>query len=106
MLIRILNAFVGLWLFASALLFQRSSPQFFNVFLVGILATGLGVASILGRHGARRLNFVLGLWLFVSALAIHQPSAGALFNQIVCAVLLVITSLFPHAHYQRDRRSA
>jgi hypothetical protein len=104
MLIRILNAFVGLWLFTSALLFAPPPAQLLNLFVVGILATGLGVASILGRHGARKLNFVLGFWLFPSALLLHHRSWGSLVNQIVCAVLLVITSMFPHAHYERMRK--
>ncbi len=102
MFIRVANALLGLWLFASAFLASSSTVQFVNVLLVSLLVMAFGMASILGRHGARRVNAVLGAWLFVSALA-FQTSMVQTFHNVVLAVLLVITSLFPHVHYQVER---
>jgi hypothetical protein len=107
MFLRVLNALLGLWLFASAFLLSAAPVQFINVLLVSLLAMGFGMASILGRHGARRVNAVLGVWLFISALLLPgMAGTGVTVHQIVIAVLMVITALFPHVHYQRSRTAA
>jgi hypothetical protein len=104
MFVRIVNALLGLWLFASAFLFDKVPTQFYNELLVSIGVMVFGLASILGRHRARRVNFALGLWLFVSALLLPHVSGAPMVNQILTAVLLVITSLFPsRLHYQGAR---
>jgi hypothetical protein len=106
MFIRVVNALLGLWLFASAFLVSTSTVQFLNVMLVSLLVMGFGIASVLGRHGARRVNAALGAWLFISALALPGTSTAQTFHNIVMAVLLVITALFPHVHYQTSRTAA
>ena len=62
MFIRVLNALLGLWLFASAFMSGSVSLQFINVLLISLLVMCFGMASILGRHGARRVNAALGAW--------------------------------------------
>jgi len=106
MFIRVLNALLGLWLFAAAFLMSRSPAPFINVLVVSLAVMALGMASILGRHGARKVNAALGVWLAISALAFPNMSTGHIVHQIVIGVLLVITALFPHVHYQRSRTVA
>lgn len=106
MFIRVVNALLGLWLFASAFLISSAPVQFVNVMLISLLVMAFGMASILGRHGARRVNAALGAWLFISALALPHTSTGQAFHNIVMAVLLVITALFPHVHYQGTTTAA
>jgi hypothetical protein len=106
MFIRVLNALLGLWLFASAFLVSSSKIQFLNVLVISLLVMAFGMASILGRHGARRVNAALGAWLFISALALPHTSMVQMFHNVVMAVLLVITALFPHVHYQSSRTAA
>jgi hypothetical protein len=106
MFIRVLNALLGLWLFASAFMLSRAPLQFVNVLLVSLAVMAIGMASILGRHGARRVNAALGAWLVISALAFPGMSVGSTVHQIVIAVFLVITALFPHVHYQSSRTAA
>jgi hypothetical protein len=106
MFIRVVNALLGLWLFASAFMGSTAPVQFINVLVVSVLVMIFGMASVLGRHGARRINAALGAWLFISALALPHTSTGQTFHNIIVAVLLVITSLFPHVHYHRPRTAA
>jgi hypothetical protein len=106
MFVRVMNALLGLWLFTSAFLWHRVPVEFYNVLVTSLLVVAFGMASVLGRHGARKVNFALGVWLFISALALPHAAGGAQVNQIVCAVLLVVTSLFPHVHYQGTRTAA
>jgi len=106
MFIRVLNALLGLWLFVSAFMLSRAPMQFVNVLLVSLAVMFFGMASVLGRHGARRVNAALGAWLAISALAFPGMTAGLTAHQIVIAVFLVITSLFPHVHYQTSRTVA
>jgi hypothetical protein len=110
MLIRIVNALLGLYLFTSAFLFHYGPLGFLNEMVTGLLVMGFGIAAILGRPHARRINFGLGVWLFITALALPRGlggSYGAVVNQVVSAVLLTTTSLFPHqVHYREEPRSA
>jgi hypothetical protein len=106
MFIRVVNALLGLWLFASAFLMTRAPAQFINVLVTSLLVMAFGMASILGRHGARRVNALLGAWLVVSALLIPPMSTGQSAHQIVVAAFIVITALFPHVHYQRSTTAA
>jgi hypothetical protein len=106
MFIRVVNALLGLWLFVSAFMFTRGLAPFWNMLVVSLLVILFALASILGRHGARRVNAVLGMWLFISALLLPQAHWGGTVNQIVCAVFVVITALFPHVHYQSPARAA
>jgi len=52
------------------------------------------------------VNAALGAWLAISALALPGTSTAQTFHNIVMAVLLVITALFPHVHYQTSRTAA
>jgi hypothetical protein len=106
MFIRVLNALLGLWLFASAFMFSRAPAPFINVLLVSLAVMAIGMASILGRHGARRLNAVLGAWLVISAMIFQSMQTGQIVHQVVMGVLLVISALFPHVHYQGSHRAA
>jgi len=106
MFIRVVNALLGLWLFASAFMLSQAPLQFVNVLLISLAVMAFGMASILGRRGARRVNAALGAWLVISALAFPGLSTGLTVHQIVIAVLLVITALFPHVHYQSSRTAA
>jgi hypothetical protein len=106
MFLRVVNALLGLWLFASAFLFGRSPLHFVNVLLVSLAVMAFGMASILGRHRARRVSAALGVWLVISALVFPGMSMGLTAHQIVIAVFLVITALFPHVHYQSSRTAA
>jgi hypothetical protein len=80
MFIRVVNALLGLWLFASAFLAGRPSLQFINVVAISLLVMAFGIASVLGRHGARRVNAALGAWLFISALALPNTSPRRRFT--------------------------
>jgi hypothetical protein len=110
MLIRIVNALLGLYLFTSAFLWTHGLLPFFNVMVTGLVVMGFGIASILGRHHARRVNFGMGVWLFISTLALPPGlggSLGVMVNQLVVAALLTVTSLMPaHVHYQGAARRA
>jgi len=106
MFIRVVNSLLGLGLFASAFMAGGPSWQFINVVLISLLVMVFGMASILGRHGARRVSAGLGFWLFISALLLPHTSTAQMFHNIVIAVLLVITALFPHVHYQRSTTAA
>ncbi len=92
MLIRVLNTFVGGWLFLAAFLWPHTQAQFANMAIVGMLATSFGAASIAGVNWARNANAALGFWMFASALLLRGPS---MVHNIVVAVLLVATSFVP-----------
>src|SRR5438552_602611 len=107
MFVRVVNALLGLWLFVSAFMFPHLRAQFFNELISSILVTAFALMSILGRGDARKLNFLVGVWLFISALALPHPPGGSVVNQLLVAVLVVITALFPsRAHFEGTRTVA
>ena len=94
MAVRVLNVMLGFWMLASAFLWPQAAAQFHNEWLVGLLVMGLGLGTIFGLSRLRWVNFALGLWLFLSALALPHPTFGAFVNQLLVAVLVVVTSLY------------
>jgi hypothetical protein len=110
MLIRIVNALLGLYLFTSAFLWTHGLLAFFNAVVTGLIVMGFGMAAILGRQNARRVNFGMGVWLFISTLSLPpglNGSLGVMVNQLVVAALLITTSLVPaHVNYQDAAGSA
>lgn len=106
MLVRILNAMLGLWLFVSAFLWPHTPAQFHNAWLVGLLVTIFAVLTIAGFHRARYIGFALALWLFLSTAFLPRISGGTALNHVLVAVGLVITSLFPTRARVVGRRHA
>ena len=104
MLVLILNAMFGVWLFISAFLWPHTLPQFHNGWILGVLVTAFALAAIAGVRWARYVNFALGIWLFISTLALPRSSGGTTLNNVLVAAAIIITALLPeHVQSWRER---
>jgi len=106
-MMRVLNLLAGTWLLVSAFLWPHARGHLYNTWAVAILALLAGLAAVAGSQGARKVGFALGLWLSVSTLLLPNGSFPVVVNNILMAVALVVTSLFPdHVEVHRVRGDA
>ena len=91
---RYLNILAGAWLFISAFLWTDNASWRMNSWAVGALIMVFAAIAIL-VPAARFINTALSLWLFFSTLTFFQLMGAALWNNLIVATLVFITSLVP-----------
>ena len=92
---RIANVILGVWLFISAFAWWHGAAQMTNTWIVGILQVIFALVAIFVVPKARYLNTALAIWLFISSISIPSPSTGAVWNNVIVAVLTFVFSLVP-----------
>ncbi|HEY0714196.1 MAG TPA: hypothetical protein VGF45_16055 [Polyangia bacterium] len=101
---RTISAALGIWLCASAFLWEHSAAQFHNAWIVGVLAVVGALASLQGVRGARFVDVAVGGWLLVTAVAL--PSNPLTFwNHIFVGLALATfgATTTVKAFAERDR---
>lgn len=102
MVFRIVNAVLGLWLVASALLWPHSAAQAANAIACGILVVSAAVAA-LRIERARYVNVALGAWLVISAFLLPTLRFGTQVNHVVVGTTVLALALIPTAVSRRPR---
>lgn len=92
--IRYANIAMGLWLLASAFIWQHHPSSRINTLVLGLLIATIGALSTL-RSSARLLNVVAAVWLFFSTLWVFHPSPAAGWNNAIVALLVFAISFVP-----------
>ena len=91
---RAANVILGVLLFISAFILPHTSASRTNTWILGVLiAAFAGITS--GAPQMRWVNAVLAIWLFFSTLWLRHISAGAVWNNLIVAVVVFILSLIP-----------
>lgn len=91
---RLFNAALGVWLVISAFAWPHSPAQRTNTWIVGVLAFVISLAASSAPR-LRFLNTILAVWLFISAFALPRISSGTLWNNVLVAIAIFVTSLMP-----------
>jgi uncharacterized membrane protein len=88
------STLLGIWLMFSRLVFGASGAMADSDHLVGALVVTISVIAMaeVGRS-ARFVNVAFGLWLLAAPWLLGVPSALALWNSVLCGVLLVALSI-------------
>lgn len=92
--VRILNVLLGIWLLASALVWNEAPGQRINTCIVGLTCTGVAL-SALRLPAARWINMALSLWLLASLFVIPRSGEFELWNGLVAAAAMFFTSGTP-----------
>lgn len=92
---RIINIALGVWLFISAFIWQHTSAEMTNTWILGVLAVVFALLAAYVFVQARFLNTLLAIWLFISAFALPHVSAGTVWNNVIVAILMFVFSLIP-----------
>jgi len=90
---RVLNACLGGWLFASALLLSRSNGELANNLLLGF-SVFLVAFMAMAVHRFSRLNTLLGCWAIASPFALGYRDRLAGINDIAVGVLVIAVSIW------------
>ena len=85
---------LGVWLFISAFIWPHTMSQMTNTWICGVIAVVF--AAVAMRYPqARYVNTILAIWLFVSAFALPSISVGTIWNNVIVAIAIFVSSLVP-----------
>ena len=92
-----LNLLVGIWLLISPAAMHLGGIAMNNNIAFGILAIIVAIWSMIvlpQNHAPAWVNFAFGIWLFISPWALgFAAGVDALWNSLICGVLLVVFSI-------------
>lgn len=100
---RSLNLVMGIWLFATAFLWQHTDASRLNTWLVGVLVGACAFVAAwvpMARWG----NTALSIWLFFSSLSLYHLSGATLWNNVIVAIIVFLASLVPGSATGREGR--
>jgi hypothetical protein len=100
---RSVNAVLGLWLFFSAFLWEHTSRQFHNAWVVGVVVVTAALAGLGGARWGRVVNGVLGGWLIVTALMWNPGADPTFWNHAIVGAALALFASAPSLRAVRDR---
>ena len=92
--VRAVNIVLGLWLFASAFLFDRAGNAGLNAWLVGLFVAAIAFIALYAP-GLRFLNTGLAVWLLVSTIWFGYARAWVAFHDAFVAGAIIVVSLVP-----------
>lgn len=95
---------LGLWQFASKLLWQHSSQQFMNAQVVAVALTAFSAAT-LGLPGMRYANVLVAIWLFASAWILPRLADATLWNNVLVASAMLAVALHPAFAVEQNERA-
>ena len=85
---------LGVWLFISAFIWPHTEAQMTNTWICGVLAV-IFAAVAMRAPQARYVNTILAIWLFISAFALTSESIGTVWNNVIVAIAIFVSSLVP-----------
>jgi hypothetical protein len=91
---RLINVFLGVWLFISAFAWAHTDAQFANSWVCGVLCVIFSLVA-LGYPPARYLNTVLSIWIFVSAWILPTREVATVWSNVFVALSIFLVSLIP-----------
>lgn len=91
---RIVNVVLGVWLFISAFIWQHTTPQRANTWILGVLCVVFALIAM-SAPAVRWLNTILAIWLFISVWALPHAVLGTMWNNALVAIAVFLASLVP-----------
>ncbi len=86
------NLILGIWLFVSAFLWEHTTAERTNTWILGVLCAVFALLAM-KEAGARWLNTALAVWLFISVWALPHDNAGTMWNNAIVAIVVFFVSL-------------
>ncbi len=91
---RYVNVVLGVWLFISAFVWEHTTAERTNTWILGVLCVVFALAAM-RSSGARWVNTALSIWLFISVWALPHDNLGTMWNNALVAIAIFIVSLVP-----------
>ncbi len=89
---RWLNVILGVWLFISAFVWEHTTAERTNSWILGVLCVVFALVAM-SQPTARYLNTILAIWLFISVWALPHDNHGTMWNNALVAIAIFIVSL-------------
>jgi len=86
------NVVLGVWLFASAFLWQHSLPTFINALVVGIVIAASAVVAM-RWPAARIVDTAAGVWLIASLFAWPSVAPATTWNNFFVGAAVALVSI-------------
>ena len=91
----IINVILGVWVMLAPGLFDFDKKAADNNYIVGPLVITIAIMAIWEvNRSARYFNMVAGIWLAISPFILEFDLPEAIWNDLVCGVLIAVFSLF------------
>jgi SPW repeat len=91
---------LGVWLFISAFIWPHTAAEMTNTWICGVIAV-LFAAIGMRVPQVRYVNTVMSIWLFISAFALPMTGAGTVWNNVIVAISIFVSSLVPTGQLPR-----
>ncbi len=91
---RWVNLVLGVWLFISAFIWDHTTAERTNTWILGVLCVIFALIATRVPQ-VRFLNTILAIWLFISAFALPGGNHGTLWNNVLVAIAIFLLSLAP-----------
>lgn len=91
---RVINILLGLWLMVASAIFGWSKTVADNDHIIGPMIVTFSFTALWeATRGMRKWNIPLGVWLVLAPWLLGYESTGAIINDMVTGILVIVTSL-------------
>jgi SPW repeat len=93
---RSVNAFLGIWLVLSLVVWPHELAQRTNSLIVGGLVTSIAFVGV-ALPWARWINAALGAWLVASIWVLHTTRVDTFWNTLLVGAGIFVIAMLPNA---------
>jgi len=90
---RLLEILVCVWLIISAFAWPHTVAQMTNTWIVGVIGAVASLVALFADTRLRYITTVLAVWLFISVWALPGAHPGTIWNNVIVAFVLFLSSL-------------
>jgi hypothetical protein len=90
---RLLEILVCIWLIISAFAWPHTVAHMTNTWIIGVIGSVVALVALFADARLRYINTALAVWLFISVWALPGARPGTIWNNVIVAVVLFLSSL-------------
>jgi hypothetical protein len=90
---RLLEILVSVWLIISAFAWPHTVAQMTNTWIVGVIGSVVALVALFADMRLRYINAALAVWLFISVWALPGAQPATIWNNVIVAFVLFLSSL-------------
>lgn len=90
---RLIEILASVWLIISAFAWPHSVAQMTNTWIVGVIGAIVGLVALFTDMRLRHINTVLAVWLFISVWALPGALPATVWNNVIVAFVIFLSSM-------------
>jgi hypothetical protein len=103
---RLLEILASVWLIISAFAWPHSLAQMTNTWIVGVIGSVVSLVALFTDSRLRYINTALSVWLFISVWALPGARPATIWNNVLVAFVIFLSTLSTPAGSGRHLRHA